>query len=312
MSMMTAMRVDKSRPSQPLPPEGEQSWGQQPPLERRVPVRGLGLNVREWHGEGRHFLLVHGLSSNARTWDGVAARLAGQGHRVVAVDQRGHGLSDKPDDGYSFDEVTADLRELIAGMKLHRPVVAGQSWGGNVVLDLAARFPGLTSGVVLVDGGFIELSSRPGATWETISVELRPPDLDGMPRQQFEERVRSRHAFMTPDRVEAVMGNFEVVADGTIRRRLAIPNHMKILRATWDHRPSKLFASVREPVLITAPVEADPERAKRRAEAVERARAGIARARVRWFEDSVHDVHIQRPDELSDEILRAVRDGFFG
>ncbi len=45
----------------------------------------------------RSYILVHGLSSNARTWDQVAARLAAAGHQVVAIDQRGHGLSEKPD-----------------------------------------------------------------------------------------------------------------------------------------------------------------------------------------------------------------------
>ncbi|MBI2964637.1 MAG: alpha/beta hydrolase [Chloroflexi bacterium] len=282
------------------------------PFERLVPVRGLRLNIRVWPGKGRAFLLLHGLSSNARTWDGVARRLHADGYRVVAVDQRGHGLSDKPDDGYSFDDVTSDLRELIGGLGLARPILIGQSWGGNVVLDFAGRYPGLASGIVLVDGGFTELAARPDATWERISVVLRPPDLDGMPRREFEERLRKRHAYMTPERIEAVMGNFEVLADRTIRRRLSIPNHMKILRSVWEQRPSKIFGGVREPVLITAPVDADPERARRRLEAVESARSALARSRVRWFEDTVHDIHVQRPDELSAEILSALRDGFFG
>jgi pimeloyl-ACP methyl ester carboxylesterase len=255
---------------------------------------------------------VHGLSSNARTWDGVARKLHADGYQVAAVDQRGHGLSDKPDDGYSFDDVTSDLRELIGGLRLDRPILVGQSWGGNVVLDFAARYPGLASGIVLVDGGFIELAARPGATWERTSVELRPPDLDGMPRREFEERLRTRHAYMTPERIEALMGNFEVLGDGTIRRRLSIPNHMKILRSMWEQRPSKIFGGVREPVLITAPVDADPERARRRQASVESARSALAKSKVRWFDDTVHDIHVQRPDELSAEILDALREGFFG
>ena len=58
-------------------------------------------------------LLVHGLASNARLWDGVALHLARRGHRVVAVDQRGHGRSSKPDDGYDMANVANDLRLLI-------------------------------------------------------------------------------------------------------------------------------------------------------------------------------------------------------
>ena len=84
-------------------------------------------------------MLVHGLASNARTWDGVAAELARQGRASIAVDLRGHGYSDKPDDGYSVPDVADDVLDLIARLGLERPVVAGQSWGGNVVIEAAAR-----------------------------------------------------------------------------------------------------------------------------------------------------------------------------
>jgi len=47
-------------------------------------------------------LALHGLASNARWWDLVAGRLAPE-HRVVAVDLRGHGRSDRPDTGYGVD-----------------------------------------------------------------------------------------------------------------------------------------------------------------------------------------------------------------
>jgi len=54
---------------------------------------GVRLRVRTWPGAGRPYLLVHGLSSNARLWDGVAARISGAGHPVYAVDLRSHGES---------------------------------------------------------------------------------------------------------------------------------------------------------------------------------------------------------------------------
>ena len=94
-------------------------------------------------GAGRPFLLVHGLSSNARLWDGVAARLGGAGHPVYAVDLRSHGESDAPPDGYDTSTAADDLAALCARLGLARPVVAGQSWGGNVVVRLAARQPEL-------------------------------------------------------------------------------------------------------------------------------------------------------------------------
>src|SRR4051794_10148239 len=81
------------------------------------------------------FLLVHGLASNARLWDGVAQRVADLGHEVATVDLRGHGRSAKPDFGYEVATVADDVARFIESLSLDRPIVVGQSWGGNVVVD---------------------------------------------------------------------------------------------------------------------------------------------------------------------------------
>ena len=110
---------------------------------------GVELAVDAWSpasAEGPPFVLVHGLASNARLWDGVAAALVASGHHAYTVDLRGHGRSSKPDGPYDVPTVAADLASLIATLGLDRPVVAGQSWGGNVVLELAARHPDAVGG----------------------------------------------------------------------------------------------------------------------------------------------------------------------
>src|SRR5215212_111789 len=60
------------------------------------PATGLRLHYRDWGGTGRGLLLLHGLASSARIWDLLAPLLRPYG-RVVALDQRGHAASDKPD-----------------------------------------------------------------------------------------------------------------------------------------------------------------------------------------------------------------------
>ena len=116
------------------------------PIVRRVPAGEVEISIREWAGAERPFVLVHGLASNAQTWDGVAHGLASAGHHVVAFDQRGHGLSDKPDSSYGFEEVTSDLRAVVSSLGVQQPIVAGQSWGGNVVMHFAAHHPGVAAG----------------------------------------------------------------------------------------------------------------------------------------------------------------------
>src|SRR5690606_27415799 len=94
---------------------------------------GLRLAYSEWPGQDPPFILVHGLASNRRIWDLVAPRLATR-HRVIALDQRGHGESDKPERGYDYATVTADLEAFLDALGVARPILVGHSWGAGVVL----------------------------------------------------------------------------------------------------------------------------------------------------------------------------------
>ncbi|HEV2896065.1 MAG TPA: alpha/beta fold hydrolase, partial [Actinomycetota bacterium] len=86
------------------------------PTDRAVPGDGVRLHARDWGGSGQPLVLLHGLASNARIWDGVAPRLTGAGLRVVAIDQRGHGASEQPGSGYDFASVGRDLSSALAAL----------------------------------------------------------------------------------------------------------------------------------------------------------------------------------------------------
>ncbi len=68
------------------------------------------------------------------------------------------------------------MAAVISSLDLDRPVVAGQSWGGNVVVELAATAPGLVGAIALVDGGWIRLQDTL-ASWEEALQTLTPPDI---------------------------------------------------------------------------------------------------------------------------------------
>ena len=274
---------------------------------------GLRLRYREWAGEGAPIVLLHGLASNAKIWDPVARRLAGR-WRVLAFDQRGHGLSDKPDEGYDFAAVVGDLSDALQQLGVERPVVVGHSWGAAVALDYAVNGDPRPRALALVDGGFGDMSSR--LTWEEAEVRLRPPDLV-MPEVQFRGRMRERLGDRwSPDWEAATLGNFYVDDQRMIQRNLAIPNHMKILRELYHHRPSELFGRVECPVLLVPadpPADSgrDPARQRDREESIaaaERLLGGPPKARTVWMRETVHDVPLHRPAELAallDELAAA-------
>jgi len=277
----------------------------------RVPVAdGVTLNVHRWRGRTdlAPFLLVHGLASNLRMWDGVAEALNAAGHPVSSVDLRGHGRSDKPDDGYDFATVSADVAEVLGALRYERPVVVGQSWGGNVVVDLAARGLVPLRGIACVDGGWIDL--RRFETWEACEKAMAPPRTAGLPADDFEEMIRGRRSDWPEAGIQGSLACFEVRADGTIAPWLTFERHLRILRALWEQRVGELYAGVDVPVLLLPCEDGTPEWTARKREEVAVAEARLRRSRTVWFRAS-HDVHAQKPDEVARVLLDAVADGFF-
>lgn len=283
---------------------------------RRVPTAtGITLNIltRGLDGPGPPVLLVHGLASNARLWDGVAQRLAAAGHPVVAVDQRGHGQSDKPDSGFDFATLTQDLLALLLDLDWlgdNRPWVAGQSWGANVVLELAVRHPDAAAGLVLVDGGTTELVNR-FPDWPSCEAAMAPPHLIGTRAAAFERMMRANHPDWPEEGIAGSMANVEILPDGTIRPWLARTNHLTILRHLWEHRPSACYPSVAVPVLVLPAEDPNNQRwmAGKRDE-VAHAGSALPWSLTRWIVGD-HDLHAQHPDLVAALIDDATGPGLF-
>ncbi len=263
---------------------------------------GIALHALVWDGggDGVPILLVHGLASNCRTWEAVGERLHGLGHPVAAVDLRGHGWSDKPDAGYDFATMGDDLVAVLDALGWARPVIAGQSTGGNIALDLGHRYPDLVAAVVGVDGGSIELQDQ-WPDWDDCAQALAPPRLAGMPVAAIVAHLRNAHPTWDDAGVEATLANMEVLDDATVRPWLTFDRHLLVLRALWEHRPSKVIPDLVVPLHLLLVDGGDAWSAAKRTEA-ERAEAyGV---RVRWFVGADHDIHVELPDEVADEIHR--------
>jgi pimeloyl-ACP methyl ester carboxylesterase len=266
----------------------------------RVPVAdGLRLHVRGWPGEpGRvPFVLVHGLSSNARLWDGVAAHLSAAGHQAYAVDLRSHGESDRPSDGYDTATAATDVAAVMRRLDLPPAVVVGQSWGGNVTVALAATEK--VRAVALVDGGWIDLRAQ-FDSWQACERALRPADIDGMPAADLRAHLRRAHPDWEDWALDATVANLAVDASGHVTRRLSIPAHMSILRSMWDDPPGPRLPSVEAPALLVPALKAGDERKR----ALVRAAAeALPVATVREYVGADHDVHAQQPKRLAADLL---------
>ena len=283
------------------------------PRDELVSIDGLDFHCQDWGGEGRPIVLLHGLASSCRIWHLTAPILA-RDFSVIAMDQRGHGDSAKPDHGYDFARVSRDAAGLIGAKGLNDPIVVGHSWGGDVALELAAAHPGLAGGLCFIDGGMIEPSTRHGSLAEA-REQMAPPVFTGVTMEEFRERLRPRTEELGPGFEAMVLANFETLADGTIRAKLSRDNHLRIIDALWDHHPPTLFPKVSCPALIMPARQlndpAGQQRALLRGETVAAAERLLPRGKTVWLEDSIHDVPIQRPELVAEVIKSHVDSGFF-
>lgn len=290
-------------------PSGAADRSRPRPMRYALPS-GVELHAMHWDPPDdvsqrlRPWLLVHGLASNARLWDGVAWRLAELGHPVVAIDQRGHGHSSKPDGGYDMHTVADDLRLLVDALGWDRPMVAGQSWGGNVVLELAHRHPDAVSGIACIDGGLIELRSR-FPDWEDARRIMAPPRLVGTPVEQLRGWIERSASDWPEEGRLGQLANFEVRSDGTVAPWLTFERHIAVLRALWEHSPAERCATLTTPVLLVTADTGDRSWTDSKVAAVEAALAVLPTCRAEWFHGAHHDVHAQHPAEVSVLLHRA-------
>jgi pimeloyl-ACP methyl ester carboxylesterase len=274
---------------------------------------GVRLAVRVIDGPGPRapgLVLHHGLASSSHIWDLMLPRLAGR-FRVVAYDARGHRGSSKPSGGYGFDHVVADAIEVMRATRLRRPVFAGHSWGAMVGLELAARHPKAIAGAVLIDGGLV--SMREQMDWRTARERLSPPRFAGTPVEDFVARLQGVFGDsmpLTEELTRTLLQVIDVDRRGRLRPNVAFGNHLRILRAIWEHDSIARYGELRVPVLAIASRPADP--GPDEAAFLESKRRGMRRARAaargrpvtfEWME-GIHDLPLQHPERLARRIGR--------
>lgn len=111
---------------------------------------GVRLAYEEAGSDDPPVMLVHALGGD-RTWMRPLLERLRSRHRVVAVDLRGFGDSDRPEQPYTIGGFADDLAWMASALRLERPVLVGHSLGGAVVLEAAARDPALASAIAMLE-----------------------------------------------------------------------------------------------------------------------------------------------------------------
>jgi pimeloyl-ACP methyl ester carboxylesterase len=141
--------------------------------EGDVETNGARLHYYRSGGDGRPFVVAHGITSNGRSRVPLVEALAEE-YDVVTYDARGHGRSSAPETGWDYPTLAADLAGLVEALSLEDPVLYGHSMGGTTVAVAAATEPDLPHAVVMEDPG---LMLGPGDADD--EEEADDPDAEG-------------------------------------------------------------------------------------------------------------------------------------
>jgi len=185
--------------------------GVQGPVEHRTTANGIELAWFEWsaalRGRGPTLLLVHATGFHARCWDPVVA-LLGPRH-VVALDQRGHGRSQRTPITH-WNVFGEDLAAFVGALDLRDVVGVGHSMGGHALVDAAAKQPGRFRSLVLIDPVIAAPGEYAGGGW-TLARPGGEPHPTSKRKRHFESpaamtrRFRDREPYrvFTPEALEA-------------------------------------------------------------------------------------------------------------
>lgn len=257
---------------------------------RWLPVRGRGIRLEalDYGGTGPGALLLHGLAGTAREWEETASWLRST-HRVVALDQRGHGRSERRPTDVSRAAFVTDAIAAVEELDLAPALLLGQSLGGQTAFLVAAERADLVQALVVTEASPSETS--PDAVGEVAALldawPIPFPSIDAVLEFFGGDSPRARAwARNLADEEEGFVPAFEADVLAAALEATAL--------ACWEE-----WSAVSAPTLVVRGEEGDlgEEEASRMA-------ATLSSAELTTLPGG-HDVHLDSPDSW-----RAAVEGF--
>ena len=246
--------------------------------------------------------LLHGLSSNARFWTRFAGRFPRR--RVIALDQRSHGLSDPAQGSDTTATFVADAAFAIVRAVAGPALVVGHSWGAAVALELAAAHPERCAALAFVDGPAWPLAEV--LSWEDFAARAQPP----LPRHaDLPAAVAAARASLAgawdEDLVDFVRAGHRE-EEGALVLPLSAEVRRAILRDMHAARQDLRWPEVRVPALAAFATRKSALMLEATKRAVDKLVRVAPNVTVRWYE-SPHDIPLFVPDELARDIATLER-----
>jgi len=280
------------------------------PRSERVRVSGLWLNVSDWGGEGDVLFFAHPTGFLGALWKPVIDRLrrSGVGARIYSYDQRGHGLSSKPDSGYEWRNFVDDTEQVMAQLGIENALGIGHSAGGTTLAGAASRQPRRFRSLVMIDPvlydpALARLIAEVGGNPMVARTRTRRMVWSSREELFGSYRKREPYATWTEEalRVYVNEGTFER-PDGEIELLCPARIEAQVYSAAPDYDAFGCLRKLDLPVLMLRGERSttfDEERARSAVEATRH-------ARLLTIAGTTHFIPMEKPDEVSRLILAEI------
>lgn len=257
-------------------------------------VNGIRLRYETWGVGEQPLALLHGLGSSADDWFMQLGAFAPH-YRCVAIDLRGHGLSDKPVGAYSMALLASDVVELLCNLGVAPAHVLGLSLGGMVAQQITIAHPDVVRSLIL-------LNTLPG---------LWPPSR-GIARLALRRLSPPWHRRAMAEQAARVAGDLfphpqHAMLKAQAQARLAANDptaYQQVMRAIIGFRPGRALRRIACPVLIVAGAMDRVVPGTYQA----RLRRTLPRARFVSIPDGGHACNIEWPDAVNAAVLGFLRE----
>jgi non-heme chloroperoxidase len=258
---------------------------------RHLTVRlanGLHIDVRE-SGDpaGIPLILMHGVSDTHLSWRPFAAELPAN-IRAIAITQRGHGASSKPQEGYDASAFAGDLAAFMDAMKLSAAHICAHSMSTWIAQRFARDYPERVLSLTLI-GGFVTLKGNPALADMPQELAAMGPRVDPAYAGQFQRATLAMP--VPPDFLELVIGE-----------SLKAPT--RVWRAVFDAviaDPGRGPRIEHPALLLWGELDAFFTERDRRA-----LRTAFASAELTLYDDLGHAPHWEAPEMVAEDVARFV------
>jgi pimeloyl-ACP methyl ester carboxylesterase/catechol 2,3-dioxygenase-like lactoylglutathione lyase family enzyme len=271
------------------------------PASRFATVGGLRLHYLDFGGDGPAAVLHHGTGFHAWVWEPIA-RLLSHRYRVLAIDARGHGDSDKPVDGYRWQRFIDDLIGFVDALGVHGGLGIGHSLGGATTASAAAQQPDLFSAVVLLDPILVPREPRPapGTDNPMSAMARRRREVWNSTTEAFESyRGRGPFAAWPDAALRLYVDHGFRTEDGGVRLKCPPQIEAQVFGMSQDFDSWSAIDRLAVPALVMRGGDSPAFSAGD----AERVAKHLRHGRVRTLEASSHTFPMERPDEVAAAIL---------